>query len=354
MKIYAMGGFGCGNLGDDAIFEGMRTTYPNLVQIYVNFPTVKENINYSTIIENGFPKDAEKGELIIGGGGIFHSRSAIENFLEVINKAKERKMKISIRRVGAEYIQSDYEDISKELCKTAYFISVRSKKSAEILLKMGYKTEIEHDYAYDVPLPDKGSTLPDFSEKTIPNSKIKMPIIGIVTAGTDLPKIAKLVEILTVDLGIGPHMCNVVHVPHTRHHTDWRTNDVLGGEILRSTIHLYHGDRTKRFRQLPYPETPTNILSIYKSLDGVIGMRYHSFIFSEMVGIPLFGVASGLKAITYFKEKSPKNSVWLDAGAEMNEYVEKLFIWLKKIKPLHSPAIYEVWNQYVEGWKGAS
>ena len=125
---------------------------------------------------------------------------------------------------------------------------------------------------------------------------------------------------------------------------------MIGGEILRSTIHLYHSDRETRFRQLLYPETPTNLLGIYKSLDGIIGMRYHSFIFSEMVGIPLFGVASGLKATSYFEENTPKDSVWVDAGAGMKEYVAKLFDWLKKIKTLHSSSIYEVWDQYVEGW----
>lgn len=351
MKIYAMGGFGCGNLGDDTIFEGMRVSYPNLIQIYVNYPTVKENVDYSTIIQKGFPKDAEKGELIIGGGGIFHSREAIEDFIKVANRAKERKMKVSIRRVGAEYVQSDYEDVSKELCESAYFISVRSKKSSEILSRLGCKAEVECDYAYDVPLPTVGSIF-EFSKKTIPNSSIKIPTIGVVTAGTDLTKIAKIVEILTVDLGIGPHMCNVVHVPHTRHYTNWRTNDMVGGEILRSTIHLYHGDRATRFRQLPYPETTTNLLGIYKSLDGVIGMRYHSFIFSEMTNTPLFGVVSGLKATSYFEENSPKDSVWVDAGVGMEDYVEKLFVWLKRIKPLHTPEIYEVWDQYVEGWRG--
>lgn len=338
-----MGGFGCGNLGDDAIFEGMRVHYPELIQIYVNYPTVKESVNYATIIKTGFPDSANNGELIIGGGGIFHSRGAIEDFIRVATRAKERKMKVSIRRVGAEYIQSDYEDVSKELCNIASFVSVRSKESAEILLKLGCKATVERDYTYDLILPEKGSILPDFQKN--------IPIVGLVTGGIDLSKIAKLVEILTVDLGIGPHMCNLVHVPHTRHYTDWETNDVIGGEILRSTIHFYHSDRETRFKQLLYPETPSNLLGIYKSLSGVIGMRYHSFIFSELIGIPLFGIVSGLKATSYFEENLCKDSVWVDAGADMEEYVEKLFIWLKKIKNSYSPPIYDVWDKYVNNWK---
>jgi len=341
MRTYAMGGFGCGNLGDEAIFEAMRLEFPDLIQIYVNTPQVgwdgrsynlskisEQYTCYSDLIQNGFPREARDGELIIGGGGILHSCGAVEDFVKVALQAKKRNMKISIRKIGAEYLQPDFHDITKDLCSMAYFISVRSKKSAEILRSIGVpKVNIEKDYTYNFNRTHFEKEQFDLK------FDLKSPVIGIVTAGNDdISKISEIIRYLTVNKNIGVPLCNVVHIPHCRHFVDLVTNDMVAGEILWSSISVYFGDRLKRYYNAPFPGSVWRLLNLYTKVDGIIGMRYHSFIFSEILNIPLLGVSSGGKATAYFEEQTRKNAIELKSSCSPEELTEKLKKFFEFIK----------------------
>ena len=296
--IYAVAGYGAGNLGDDAIFQGLLKEHPKAVQIYVNLPSHENNIWYGKVMEEGFPQSAKNGELIIGGGGIFHSGQTIIDFLTIIEKAKLRNMKISIRKVGAEYLPLNYFKEAISLCKSVYFLSVRSKRSKEILEEIGVQNiNVEKDYAYNLTVKDA-----NLEEFEFPNFENDRKLIGLVTAGNknDLDKISKIIKFLTVDHGVGDKMCNIVHIPHSRHYTDSFSNDVVTGNILWSMVDIYHAERYKKFKLLPFPESNLKLLNAYTKVDGIIGMRYHSFIFSEILGKPLFGLTAGAKVSSLF------------------------------------------------------
>jgi len=301
---YIVSAYGAGNLGDNAIFTGVRKEFSNSIQIYANVPSHQPNIWYADVIENGFPELNEDCELIIGGGGIFYSEQATKDLFTLVKRALERNMKISIRKVGTEYLSYTWVPWAKKVCDAAYFVSTRSRKSAEILKSIGVKDVIvERDYAYNLTKED--ANVEDIEFPTFNNSR---PIIGIITGGnlSGLEKVVQIIKFLLTDYGIGDTMCNVVHIPHTRHYVSPQGNDVVTGEMLWSMIDIYHDARYERFKLLPFPETDLKLLNAYTKVHGILGMRYHSFVFSEIIEKPLLGFTSGLKAKTYFEETNRK------------------------------------------------
>lgn len=334
MKTYAMGGFGCGNLGDEAIFEAMKLEIPDLIQIYVNKPYREESdyfrpkywegelslvpyIWYADLIDYGFPEEAEGGNLIFGGGGIFHGRGAVEDLLKVAKQAKSRNMTISIKRIGAEYLLPDFKNIVKEILEKACFISVRSSRSAEIIKKLGFNCNIEKDYAFDL---DKEFFTKEKVE--FPRFEEKRPLIGVVTAGnSNLSRIVWMLRILTIKEIEEFPICNFIHIPHVRHYTDWKTNDLIGGEILWSGINIYHGRRWVRYKQLPFPGTVNRLLNAYTKVDGIIGMRYHSFIFSHMIDKPILAVVDGSKAEGYFLDNKRNEAIPVPGNSDDEGYI---------------------------------
>lgn len=336
--IYAIAGYGTGNLGDDAIFQGLLKEHPKAVQIYVNLPSHKNNIWYGDIQKNGFPEEATNGELIIGGGGIFHSRQAIVDFLSVVEKAKLRGMKVSIRKVGAEYLSYDYAEEAIDLCRCAHFVSVRSKRSKEILDAIGAcNVKEDKDYAYNL--------VNDVEIESIkfPSFPTNRPTIGLVTAGNrdDLDKIAKIIKFLTTDFGFGDIMCNVVHIPHCRHYVSASTNDVVTGEMLWSMVDIYHAKRYDKFKLMQFPDSCLKLLNAYTKVDAIIGLRYHSFIFSELVKKPLLGLTAGAKAETYFNENKRKNSASIDIGRPLEDLLEAVFQFCARLKKLSNENFYK-------------
>jgi hypothetical protein len=125
---------------------------------------------------------------------------------------------------------------------------------------------------------------------------------------------------------------NVVHIPHCKHFVCENTNDVIAGEIFWSSIDIYHGERLDRFYNMPFSGTVWKLLNLYTKVHGIIGMRYHSYIFSELLNLPLLGITSGLKAATYFDENKRKNAIELEASFTDEELKNTLRIFGNIVK----------------------
>jgi polysaccharide pyruvyl transferase WcaK-like protein len=229
-------------------------------------------------------------------------------------------MEISVKRIGAEYLLPDFEDVVKELLTKVSSISVRSSRSAEIIKKLGFDCILDRDYAFDL---DMKSFVSD--EVEFPKFEEDRPLIGVVTAGNnDLSRLVWMLRILTIKEIEEFPICNFIHIPHVRHYTDWRTNDVIGGEILWSGINIYHGKRWLRYQKLPFPETVEKLLNSYLKVDGIIGMRYHSFIFSQMVDKPMLAIVDGSKAEGYFLDNKRNMTVPISGDADEETYVNSI------------------------------
>ena len=318
---YAFGAYGTNNLGDEAIYEGLCQEIGPAIQIYVNKSSVPLSIWYADLLKGKISFDPDAEELIIGGGGLFHSKNAIIDYIRMADLAIKNHMKVSIQGVGVEGINNSFQEDARELCKRCYFISVRSKQSQLLLESLGFKSTVRKDFAYNIQ-SEESVMIPEFENK--------LPIIGFITGGCgDELAISKLSQIIR-KFTVGEDLCNFIHIPHSKSFVNYTNNDVVTGELLWSNIDIYHANRENSFKTYRFLNNPRQLLSLYQQLDGVIGARYHSFIFSEMAGKPLLGLVSGRKAKSYFEDRPQIQCI--DFDKDINEIITKVKMFINFLR----------------------
>ena len=102
-----------------------------------------------------------------------------------------------------------------------------------------------------------------------------------------------------------------------------------------SSINIYHAQREYRYKTMPFVASPQQLLSAYKQVDGIIGCRYHSMIFSEIMNKPLLGFISGLKPQAYFDENEREGSQGIDFDLPVEELVVQTKSFINKL--VHIP-----------------
>lgn len=327
MNLYCYGSYGTGNLGDDAIFSGLKNEYYGhacITQIYISKQTHVNGISEEDLLLKGF-KNGDM--LIIGGGGLFHSELNSSNILKMAQDAKSKHMEIIMKSVGLEAVQGEWEKDVREVMKLCSSISLRSNRSLKLIGKMGFsnpeKFVFERDLAYNIR--------PNIAEakKIFPEFEDDLPVIGIATAHNgNMEPIGDYIRHLMTDF-------NLLHIPHCKHYTDQENNDLASGHLLWSNMNIHLFDRLKRYKRLTFPDDPETLLGIYHLLDGMVGYRYHSFIFSEMAGTKLYGMPCGDKAIGYFEDHPGyKYKGPVDSHDDLADEMKKLFHETHKTKSL--------------------
>jgi len=321
--IYAFGAYGTGNLGDEAIFQGLmnEVSPEEVIQIYVNVPTYPKNLNYDDMLKHRNLLLKPGDTFIIGGGGLFYNKENLINMNNLANTAIRHGMKFQIRGLGCEGDARNEKALIQKLCSKASLIEVRSKESKRILEDYNIdKVILTKDFAYNLK-PDT-----EAAKKIFPAFKSNYPTLGLSTGGNrdDIDKLSYIIRYLTF------RKVNILHLPHCRHYTDRYCNDVATGEMLWSNIAVWCGERINTFKLLPYAEKPETLLGAYHLVDGVLGMRYHSFIFSEVANKPIFGLTSGSKATNYFIEHPDKP--YLDIGKSKEELLGSIQGFLRRLK----------------------
>lgn len=276
--LYTAACYGTGNLGDDAIFAGLLSEYHSdyeVVQVYMAQTDYSPSVREPDLLREGFPEGV--GRFIIGGGGLFFHSSICQNMLRFASKALEAKIPIDIRGVGFETMPPECSGDVSELLDVCRSITVRSTVSKQILERLGYSATVVEDFAYQVT-PDIAG-----AKAIMPEFDTELPIIGIVTAG-GLDNYREPVAVVTELV----KKYNVLHVPHVRHLIGVHSNQVACGEIIYSSIGALDPAEFRRYKCLPYPNSPQIILGIYSLLSGVVSYRYHPTIFADMACVPLY------------------------------------------------------------------
>lgn len=320
--VYAFGAYGTNNIGDEAIFEGLRKEYIGAIQIYVNKPSrwvtdwadpESGPVWYADFI-TGVRKFNKEDTLIIGGGGLLHSIQAVNDYYIMARLVKEAGGKVLIEGIGAEGLQPAYKHIVKSLLALASHISVRTTTSKALLRPLtNNKIDIRKDFAYSICS----------NPVTSPGPLETQRYIGIIVGGAeDLHAYDELSNLLS-KYTAGPEHYNFLLVPHSISYTSPMNNDLLIFQYLWSNCSIYHAKREDRIYILDYqPHNPKEALNLYKELMlGCIGWRYHSLIFSEMVNIPMLLAAPTFKNMAYVKDTKRSNLI----VKQNNETLEQAF-----------------------------
>lgn len=280
-RVFACGAYGTNNVGDEAIFEGIRVAYPNVQQIYIDAPRVGGFKLSEVIDQKSFFRAGDR--LIIGGGGLMFGLEMINIFSFLAKSVIDAGGVVDFLGVGCEGVQESFREPIRKLISLCSKVTVRSTKSADILQSIaGIRPEIQLDFANNLK----------FQSGLSAGSDSEIPLIGVVTGGDVRVKLDSLARVIYSHSNrqIKPEFrANFVHIPHSRSYCDLYNNDCAVGELLWSSVYTHSSvafDEAS-LKLLPFSNSPHEVLRTYRNLDGVMTERFHGMIFSRLVGIPL-------------------------------------------------------------------
>ena len=326
MKIFLIGWFGAGNIGDEAILISellfLRDQISNVEfhilsfdpertrQLTANIPEV------SKILRVGSKRDVFKSDflgifkafrevdaIIIGGGGIFqdiYNHYPIPFFTAMALLARLNRKRLILYCVGIGPIRSF---VGKKLCKfaanSADIICVRDEGSKDLLKTLG------------VSRPVHLSADPVFLLEPVRNENVEKviklhhltgngPTIGVSVQDLLFWKnesrkiLANTLDTLSAEKG-----ATIVFLPFGAYKDGWFNKDKSSPVDMVASKKLAALMRGK-YSIITDELTPQELLAVIEKLDLVISMRLHGLIMGFNAGVPVV-------ALTYEEESKIKN-----------------------------------------------
>lgn len=278
-RVFAHGAYGTNNVGDEAIYEGIKVHYPQCIQIFINKTHVQGALWYWDVIRQD---EFFRGDdlLIIGGGGLLYARQAVIDMINLARKARAAGATVHLLGLGCEAAQPEYYAEIRTLVSLASKVTVRTSLSRAILRDIcGSEPEQQEDFAFSLRqyvAPGAGSVG-------------RRARIGVVTGGDMRVSYAELVAAIrsvTEQLPVERREVNFVHIPHSMAYVSPANNDLTVGHGLWSSVGMATPHTDDYFTVDSFTPNPLERLRRYRDLDGVISARFHGLIFAEIVGVP--------------------------------------------------------------------
>ena len=314
-KIFIVGNYGLGNLGDELVLSSiihlLRTKFKKCEITVLSFDPKKtiSQHDVNSVLNKPDPKnliimakEIYKNDVVIcGGGGILMvTRSIIPvlYYFIPIYIAKIFSKPIFFYGVGAGPIDGKLgKFVVKVTCNLATAIWARDEVSKELLLDIDVKKSI------DIVLDPAIFYTEFFNISRKKNTKSRKPIIGISIVpwgdkrypciGVDVLKFEEykrnIVQLITCI--VNKVDAEIILVP-MKHPSD----TVVIDEIINSlpgTAKI----KTKK----PKKHELSELISIFKDIDLFIGCRLHSIILSTTMNIPTIAIAYHEKVNSYMK-----------------------------------------------------
>jgi polysaccharide pyruvyl transferase CsaB len=343
MKIFLIGWFGAGNIGDEAILlsellsirerrEGVRfyilSFNPRRTErLTANIPEVEKIVRMGT--KKNFFKSDFKGLLdtfrrvdtvVIGGGGIFqdiYNYYPIPFFTIMALATKFFRKLLVFYSVGIGPVNTS---IGKKMCRiaanSADVLSVRDEESKDLLSGIGVTREIHV------------SADPVFLLKSVWNEKVESivrtrnivndkPVVGICVqdllswSNIDKKILADVLDTLAREKG-----ARILFLPMGAYQDGWfskETSEAVDVAASKEIADMIKGD----YSILTDDINPQELMSVIGRLDLIISMRLHGVIMGVVMGVPVI-------ALTYREEPKITNLMRRIGCEEDLFYVDNL------------------------------
>jgi polysaccharide pyruvyl transferase CsaB len=307
MKICIIGAYGCGNVGDEAILEGMLTklnqTYPNAeikvfalneryIQNLFSIETVSQvltrGLSWRVIKDfnfNGMLRAIYKSDMVmIGGGSLIHERTKYNllYYYSLALWAKAAGSKICYVGLSISKIKSRLgKFLAKRLLSLGEYITVRDEVSFSNVKALNPSTQYRLSWDLAFLNPESSITKHYDLHLEIPKGYIAINICGWFRSEEywhpnpqlHLQRKKKVAEL--IDQLIDKYNKKIVLL-----NTVTPTDSAVCYEILEYT-------KNKNFVSVVDQElTPYTMKKVITQADVLIGMRLHALIFSAIVGTP--------------------------------------------------------------------
>lgn len=296
MQITVLGSYGEGNLGDEAILEGIRLRFPeasftvfthNLSLSLAQHPGMHAQImlpagirSYLKQISTGQLKKSinilkESDLILIGGGGIFYDskfsngRNPVKVWYWRTKLLKKLGLKFELYCVGISKLKKEKSrKLMNKISELAERVSVCDKGSERNLREIGFadKIELKTDPAFDF-IKEKGEV---YSEYTVGISLRKWQEQNKFFEKA-LSKLTELSQGKNIEIKLIP-----------------MSTGIDDDRIVLREFKARLPEELRKKTELLELKTPASAYSAIAGLDYLIGMRLHSLIFAKLSGIKYF------------------------------------------------------------------
>lgn len=295
--ILVVGAYGYRNVGDEAILAGLLSRLgEKRVTVVSRDPKATRRLHgvESVGIGEAAPALRRHRSLIIGGGGLFgRDIGAVGRFLPAFGLAASGIG----RRVHVEGIDLDASLapsarlLVPRLMRRAAHISVRDRRSVELLRDWGVRADLAPDLSASMPsapLKDGLALIRSAGVET------RRPVVGLALAGV-VPALAdQALEAVAGSMDAMPDF-QFLFLPMSRHPHVAAHDDLV----------LAHRLRALRPRLMVVEEAahPAVVLAAFSQLTAVVAMRYHAMLFAERAGVPLVPLVYAEKTLRWLDER---------------------------------------------------
>lgn len=297
-RALIIGGYGCGNLGDEAILTVMFADFRAIgmsASVVTADPAATRRLHHVPSVA-ARPREIiaalrEHDAVIIGGGGIFSAYMGPSSKLipALALAAKAMHKKVAFRALGV--YASTPPIVGRALAlamQRADFVSVRDDASIRALRGFGVTRAIERED--DPALRLEPSSAP-----------IALPAgcVGIAARRLRDPRRQDAMRdtiVATID-GLVERGRTPVLLPFCAHPSvSLEQDDRYAAEILASVA------RPGACRSLTVSLTPRELLGVVGGIDAMIAMRFHALVFAHVARIPIFAIPYDDKCAEFVAE----------------------------------------------------
>lgn len=295
IKLLLAGYFGCGNLGDDAIFAGLIEALRGRGYEFCVLSGAPEESFRLYGVRAAPRRDFKVVEeeikncdaLVFPGGSIFQDVTSVKSpayYATLVNKAKKAGKKVIFLGQGVGPLKTFFgKRFASGAFKAADAIVVRDPASMTLLKDLGVRSSIQlgADTAFLLPAPANNEDSGEFGVAG-------MKTIGI--APRPFGRHTKAIIQIFGDLSRLLYTNNMVPVLIEMDHAEDRN--------LIAEIGKTQGGKIPDIRKL---QTPTQVMQRMSRMDTVIAMRLHAGVLASAVGVPPYMVSYDPKVTAFAK-----------------------------------------------------
>ncbi|MBT0159182.1 hypothetical protein G4O51_04275 [Candidatus Bathyarchaeota archaeon A05DMB-2] len=335
MKILLHGYFGYGNLGDEAICKVLidkLATKGTEVIVLSTDPKRTSKLHgvksyHEKIASFAFVKNLLTSRVLIFAGGGRYGLPTLRRMCIIALLAKLFAKKVVFQSVGIYpnpwfYTKINPKSLTTNLVSRMMLIlafglsdriSVRDKFSEQVLRLTGIRKHVR--IVEDLALQLKPSSLENasviLSEKYLPNPKKDNLLIGVNLRTLEPDINEKLNQVLpaVLDWIVDNFKATLIFIPFglgSIGQRFWDDDRTIGREIRQGMKHK------ESFIIIEKEYKPEDVLGLFRLFDLFIGMRYHSIVFSEIMGVPHVAIVYDTKVEEFIGDRNNTESgIWL-------------------------------------------
>tara|TARA_Y100000310_G_scaffold340693_1_gene437384 strand:- start:11880 stop:12872 length:993 start_codon:yes stop_codon:yes gene_type:complete len=306
-KIFIIGGYGVGNIGDEAILDGiLENLNLSKAKVVAHDPKWLEKLHKNIKgVKTGsfefFKTLLTSKTILIGGGTIFRKNMRlVTQFVPLVALGlRLLNKKIIFYSLGIDKDTSYLARISLvPAMNYANFVSVRDTDSLRILKSWGVTKQIKIVPDPAINLSYKKLTKKQLKELGLnPNKKIVGISLRYVKKYKDLKFIDKLADL--INRNSNKHQ--FVFITFSKHPFSNFENDLSVAKELKQKL-----NKQADFKTISKDIPTKELKSLVSTMDYLIGMRLHSMIFAVSTKTPLIGICYSQKCYSYLNANKVK------------------------------------------------